>query len=222
MPGVADHSATGLDIVYADRHVVVVNKPAGMLSIPGRGPDKADCVAARVRDAFPHARGPLIAHRLDMDTSGLIILGLDPHAQRFLSLQFERRRVEKRYVALVDGSPTRDTGTIDLPLRADWPNRPRQIVCFESGKPAQTRWRVLARETDRTRLELEPVTGRTHQLRVHLADPQGLGALILGDPLYAEGPARDDHPRLMLHAARLSIRLPGTRRLAEFRTRVPF
>ncbi|MEO1715989.1 MAG: pseudouridine synthase, partial [Planctomycetota bacterium] len=126
------------------------------------------------------------------------------------------------YIALVDGAPTRDIGTIDLPLRVDWPKRPRQIVCFDSGKPAQTRWRVLAREADRTRLELEPVTGRTHQLRVHLADPRGLGAPILGDSLYAGGPARDDHPRLMLHAARLSIRLPGTRRLAEFRTRVPF
>ncbi len=212
----------GLDILHADRHVVVVNKPAGLLSVPGRGEDKADCVAARVREAFPHARGPLIAHRLDMDTSGLIVLGLDPHAQRFLSIQFERRRVEKSYVALVEGVPERDAGMIDLPLRVDWPNRPKQIVCFESGRPSETRWRLLARETDRARLELEPVTGRTHQLRVHLADPRGLGRAILGDPLYAQGPSRDDHPRLMLHAARLALRLPGTRRLIEFVSPAPF
>ncbi|MEO0630280.1 MAG: pseudouridine synthase [Planctomycetota bacterium] len=216
MPADRDATPPGLDIVYADRHTVVVNKPAGLLSVPGRGADKADCVAARVRDAFPHARGPLIAHRLDMDTSGLIVLGLDPHAQRFLSLQFERRRVQKRYVALIAGCPRHELGLIDLPLRVDWPHRPRQIVCFESGKPAQTRWRVLARETDRARLELEPITGRTHQLRIHLADARGLGLAILGDPLYANGPARADHPRLMLHAARLSIRLPGTRRLRDF------
>lgn len=212
----------GLDIIHATRHVVIVNKPAGLLSVPGRGEAKADCVASRVREAFPHARGPLIAHRLDMDTSGLIVLGLDPHAQRFLSLQFERRRVEKRYIALVDEGPKRDVGVIDLPMRADWPNRPRQIVCFDSGRPAQTRWRVLSRETDRARVLLEPITGRTHQLRVHLADGRGMGLPILGDPLYAQGPARDEHTRLMLHAARLSLRLPGTRRLAEFESPAPF
>lgn len=222
MPDALAPVPPGLDIVHADRHVVVVNKPAGLLSVPGRGADKADCVASRVRLMVPHARGPLIAHRLDMDTSGLIVLGLDPHAQRFLSLQFERRRVEKRYVALVAGSPAAATGVINLPLRVDWPNRPRQIVCFESGKPSETRWRVLSREVDRTRLELEPVTGRTHQLRVHLADERGMGLPILGDPLYAEGPARDDHPRLMLHAARLSLRMPGTRRVVDFVSPPPF
>lgn len=215
-------TAPGLDIIHADRRVVVVNKPAGLLSVPGRGADKADCVAARVRAAFPDARGPLVAHRLDMDTSGLIVLGLDPHAQRFLSLQFERRRVEKRYTALVEGVPSRDRGEISLPLRADWPNRPRQIVCFESGRPAATRWRVRSIETDRARVEFEPVTGRTHQLRVHAADARGLGHAILGDPLYAPQHAREGAARLMLHASRLSLRLPGTRRLVDFLSPAPF
>jgi tRNA pseudouridine32 synthase/23S rRNA pseudouridine746 synthase len=205
-----------LDIIFAGPRYVVVNKPAGLLSVPGRGDDKADCVAARVRLAFPHASGPLIVHRLDMDTSGLIVLGLDPHAQRYLSIQFERRRVEKSYTALVAGLVLPDVGLIDLPLRADWPNRPRQIVCFQQGRPAQTRFRVAARETDRTRLRLDPLTGRTHQLRVHLADPRGLGHPILGDPLYATGPDRDEHPRLMLHAAALSFRPPGERRMRDF------
>lgn len=211
-----------LEIVFADQRVVVVNKPAGLLSVPGRGEDKADCVPARVRRMFPGCSGPLVAHRLDMDTSGLMILGLDPHAQRFLSSQFERRRVTKRYVALVAGLPAADAGRIDLPLRADWPNRPRQMVCFEQGRPATTLWRVLAREIDRARLELEPVTGRTHQLRVHAADPRGLGLPILGDPLYADPHVDGPAPRLMLHAATLGIRLPGTRRVVDFRCPTPF
>ncbi|MEO1584734.1 MAG: RluA family pseudouridine synthase [Planctomycetota bacterium] len=211
-----------LAIVHATRHYAVVDKPAGMLSVPGKGPAKADCVALRVAHAFPHATGPLIAHRLDMDTSGLMILGLDPHAQRYLSLQFERRRVEKHYVALIDGSPAHDAGEISLPIRVDWPNRPRQIVCFEHGKHSTTRWRLLARETDRARLALEPVTGRTHQLRVHLSDPRGLNAPILGDPLYSRPGQAGEQPRLMLHAARLGIRPPGSRRLIDFVSPPPF
>ncbi|MEM8758622.1 MAG: pseudouridine synthase, partial [Planctomycetota bacterium] len=145
-------TADSLDIVHADRRYVVVNKPSGLLSVPGRAPELADCVAARVRRLFPNATGPLVVHRLDMDTSGLIVLGLDPHAQRYLSIQFERRRVEKTYTALVDGMVAQDSGAIDLPLRVDWPNRPRQIVCRTQGKAAVTRYRVLSRETDRTRL----------------------------------------------------------------------
>ena len=211
---------TPLEILHADRSFVVVDKPAGLLSVPGRTPDLADCVASRVAAMFPHATGPLIVHRLDMDTSGLIVLGLTPYAQRYLSGQFERRRVEKRYCALVGGIVPRDRGQIDLPLRVDWPNRPRQIVCFERGKPSRTRYRVLSFEIDRTRLELEPITGRTHQLRVHLSDARGLGMPILGDPLYAQ--ACEPEPRLMLHATRLSFRPPGSRRMVDFVSRPRF
>ncbi|MCA9272257.1 MAG: bifunctional tRNA pseudouridine(32) synthase/ribosomal large subunit pseudouridine synthase RluA [Phycisphaerales bacterium] len=211
-----------LRLVHVDQRFVVVDKPAGLLSVPGRGPDKADCVIARVLELFPEATGPMVVHRLDMDTSGLLVVALDAGAQRDLSVQFQDRLTRKAYVALVDGIIERDTGYVDLPLRVDWPNRPIQIVCMDEGKPAQTEYRVLARETERTRLELIPVTGRTHQLRVHCADPQGLGAPILGDRLYAHGPARDDHPRLMLHAARLSIRPPGSKRLVDFESEVPF
>jgi len=220
IPTSQDHS--DIHIVHEDERFVVVDKPAGLLSVPGRGPDKADCVASRVLDLFPAASGPMIVHRLDMDTSGLIVLGLDRGAQRHLSVEFQRRRVEKYYIALVEGTVDEDAGQIDLPLRVDWPNRPHQIVCFDSGKPAVTNFRVLTREPDRTRLRLEPITGRTHQLRVHMADQRGLGRPILGDTLYAEGPARDDHPRLMLHAARLCFRPPGARKIMDFTSTPPF
>ncbi|HED54284.1 MAG TPA: RluA family pseudouridine synthase [Phycisphaerales bacterium] len=216
------HDPSDIRIIHEDERFVVVDKPAGLLSVPGRGHDKADCVASRVLDLYPAASGPMIVHRLDMDTSGLIVLGLDRGAQRHLSVEFQKRRVEKHYIALVDGSVESEAGEIDLPLRVDWPNRPRQIVCFESGKPAVTRFRVLARETDRTRLRLEPVTGRTHQLRVHMADPRGLGRPILGDTLYAMDAARDDHPRLMLHAAKLCFRPPGKRKMMDFVSQPPF
>jgi len=211
-----------LKLVHIDQRFVVVDKPPGLLSVPGKGPEKADCVIARVLEMFPEATGPMVVHRLDMDTSGLLVVGLDAGAQRDLSVQFQDRLTRKAYVALVDGIIERDAGYVDLPLRVDWPNRPVQIVCMEEGKPAQTEYRVLARETERTRLELTPITGRTHQLRVHCADPQGLGMPILGDRLYAHGPARDDHPRLMLHAAKLSIRPPGSKRLMDFESEVPF
>ncbi len=199
-----------LELVHIDERFVVVNKPAGLLSVPGRGEDKKDCVVSRVLEVFPEATGPMVVHRLDMDTSGLLVVALDKGAQRHLSVQFQDRLVEKSYAALVDGIIEQDRGTIDLPLRVD------------EGKPATTDYRVVLRETDRTRLELLPITGRTHQLRVHCADPRGLGHAILGDPLYAEGEARDDHPRLMLHAARLSIRPPGSKRLMDFEAPAPF
>lgn len=211
-----------LRLVHIDQRFVVVDKPAGLLSVPGKGEDKADCVISRVRDLFPEATGPMVVHRLDMDTSGLLVVALDVGAQRDLSVQFQDRLTRKAYIALVDGVVTRDAGYVDLPLRVDWPNRPLQIVCMEEGRPAQTEYRVLARETDRTRLELVPITGRTHQLRVHCADARGLGMPILGDRLYAHGPAREDHPRLMLHAAKLSVRPPGSKRLMDFESVVPF
>lgn len=207
----------GIRIVHQSPRFVVVDKPAGLLAVPGRGPDKADCVASRVRIAFPDAEGPMVVHRLDMETSGLMVLALDPDAQRHLSRQFQDRRVDKSYVALVGPDVRGDSGDIDLPLRADIDNRPIQIVDHDQGKAARTRWRVLSRETDRTRLHLEPETGRTHQLRVHLAS--GLGRPILGDSLYGSG---DPSPRLMLHASMLSILDPDGGRRVEFDSAVPF
>ncbi len=198
---------------------VVVDKPCGLLSVPGKGPDKTDCVAARVRGMFPSAAGPMVVHRLDMDTSGLIVVALDAPTQRSLSMQFEARSVEKSYVALVEGDVPGDSGRIDEPLRTDIANRPLQIIDQAHGRAAITEWRVLARETDRTRIEFVPRTGRTHQLRVHAAHRRGLGCPILGDRLYGDP---DSAPRLMLHAATLSIVDPATSRRVEFTSPVPF
>jgi len=200
-----------LDIVDRGDAWVVIDKPPGLLSVPGKGPDKQDCVAARVRAAFPDADGPLIAHRLDMETSGLIVLGLTAEAQRSLSMQFEARTVGKRYIALVEGWLEFDEGTIRLPMRLDVDNRPRQVVDFERGKPAETRWRAIergvAKEREATRVEFTPITGRSHQLRVHAAHPEGLDAPILGDGLYGDPESAD---RMLLHAAWLAFDDPGT------------
>ncbi len=189
---------------------VVVDKPAGLLSVPGKGADKADCVAARVAGMFPDASGPLIVHRLDMDTSGLMVLGLDAASQRDLSKQFERRTVGKTYVALLDGRVREagDEGVIELPMRLDVDRRPHQIVDHERGREAVTAWRILGFEIEGgrecTRVELMPRTGRSHQLRVHAAE--GIGAPILGDVLYGEGASA---ARLMLHATDLAFDEPG-------------
>jgi len=185
---------------------VVVDKPPGLLSVPGRTPEKADCVRERVRALYPHATGPMTVHRLDQDTSGLIVVALDERAQRAMSRVFEHRRVEKRYVAVLQAPPPRDRGVVELPLRVDWPNRPRHIVAPD-GKPATTRYRVLEAVGGRARVEFLPLTGRSHQLRVHAADERGLGAPILGDPLYGD---RDAWPRMCLHAQRLAFKDPWT------------
>lgn len=208
-----------LPIVHATDRFVVVNKPAGLLSVPGKGPDKQDCVAARVARMFPHATGPMVVHRLDMDTSGLIVVALDADAQRELSRQFEQREVEKAYIALVEGHVASEHGTVDVPMRMDIDRRPYQIIDFVHGSPSLTHWSVLAYETDRTRLRFVPHTGRTHQLRVHAAH---IGHPIIGDPLYG----RREHPdqRLMLHAAELAFRDPGSpsTRLVRFVTNPDF
>lgn len=199
----------------------MVDKPSGLLSVPGKGAQNQDCVVARVRAMVPAARGPMIVHRLDMETSGLLVVALDEQAQRELSMQFERRDVEKSYVAVLDGIVERDAGVIELPLRPDIDNRPVQIVDHVHGRPATTRYRVLVREGDRTRVEFEPITGRTHQLRVHAATPAaagGMGHPIVGDRLYG-GP---EAARLMLHAGYLAFREPGTPRRVEFRSPPPF
>ncbi|MBW7900862.1 MAG: RluA family pseudouridine synthase [Rhodocyclaceae bacterium] len=205
-------------LLHADDALLVVDKPAGLLSVPGRGPGKDDCLVRRLRERYPDA---LIVHRLDMETSGLIVLARGAAMHRALSLAFQRREVEKGYAAVVDGLPAADAGTIALPLAADWPNRPRQKVDPLSGKPALTRWRVLARDPVRgaARLALEPETGRSHQLRVHL---MAIGHPILGDALYAPAPARAKAARLLLHADCLAFAHPADGRRLAFSCPAPF
>ncbi|ESQ74718.1 pseudouridine synthase [Asticcacaulis sp. AC402] len=199
-------------IVYADEAVVVADKPAGLLSVPGRGPDKQDCLVSRVREIYPDA---LTVHRLDMATSGLIVLGRGPDAQRALSKAFENRRTEKLYVAVVHGSAP-DEGEVDLPLITDWPNRPRQKVDYDIGKPSLTRYRTLSRDDTTSRVELEPVTGRSHQLRVHML---AIGHPIVGDEFYCQDiPA----PRLLLHAEHLAVPHPLTGEMTYCHSPAPF
>jgi tRNA pseudouridine32 synthase / 23S rRNA pseudouridine746 synthase len=199
-------------IIHVDDAFVVIDKPSGLLSVPGRGPDKADCAASRVQQAFPDA---LTVHRLDMETSGLMLFARGIDAQRVISRTFENRQVEKRYVAVVDGLMQTDSGEIDLPLICDWPNRPRQIVDHATGKPSLTRYRVLSRDETKkiTRVELSPVTGRSHQLRVHLAS---IGHCILGDSLYATPSALAASTRLLLHATFLRFIHPASDVIVKF------
>ncbi|WP_299780347.1 RluA family pseudouridine synthase [uncultured Roseobacter sp.] len=204
-----------LVVLHEDAEVLLVDKPAGLLSVPGKGPELADCLLNRVQAAFPDA---LLVHRLDRDTSGVMIFALTPHAQRHLGLQFEKRMTRKTYVARVWGVPSEKTGTVDLPLIVDWPNRPRQMVDHANGKPAQTDWRVLKNEGNTSRVRLHPKTGRSHQLRVHML---ALGHPILGDPFYATGPARA-FPRLMLHSEELRFKHPQGGRSMKIRTAAPF
>ena len=201
----------GLDIVYLDEHIVVVNKPSGILSIEGKGEDKQDCIASRVRALYPYCIQQPCIHRLDQATSGLMVLGLTQEAHDRLALDFEKRKVHKEYEALVDGLILEEGGTIELPIRLDVENRPMQIVDFENGKKACTQWHRLSIENrfgrKVTRLRLIPETGRTHQLRVHCA--QGLGSPILGDALYGSAP-EGDISRLMLQARVLEFTHPAT------------
>lgn len=204
-----------LEILQEDGHIIAVNKPSGVLSVPGKGEHLADCLMTRVQAVFPDA---LLVHRLDRDTSGVIVFALTAHAQRSLSMQFEKRTTKKTYVAWVQGQLAEKTGTVDLPLIVDWPNRPLQKVCHETGKPAVTGWRVLKQTDGETRVRLFPKTGRSHQLRVHML---ALGHPILGDPLYAPE-TTDDYPRLMLHSEELRINHPESGKGMSFRAKVPF
>ena len=208
---------TGLAVIYVDDEIIVVDKPAGLLSVPGRGEGMDDCLASRVQARFPDA---LIAHRLDMSTSGLLVLARGAEMHRQLSRFFRERQIEKRYVAVVDGLMAEDDGEVSLPLICDWPNRPRQKVDFEIGKPSQTRFRVVYRDpaSDTTRVELEPITGRSHQLRVHMAS---LGHPILGDDLYG-GEATGKAERLLLHAMDLGLFHPLTGAAVQFHSDAPF
>ena len=204
-----------LDVLHLDHEVILVDKPAGLLSVPGKGPHLADCLLTRVQAAFPDA---LLVHRLDRDTSGVMIFAMTPYAQRHLGLQFEKRMTKKTYVARVWGVPAEKSGTIDLPLIVDWPNRPLQMVCHETGKPAQTDWRVIKDEGTIARVRLTPHTGRSHQLRVHMLS---LGHPILGDPFYAKGEALE-FPRLMLHSEELRFKHPDGGQSTKVRSKVPF
>jgi len=204
-----------LVVLHEDAEVLLVDKPSGLLSVPGKGEHLADCLISRVQAAFPQA---LLVHRLDRDTSGVMIFALTPYAQRHLGLQFEKRMTRKTYVARVWGVPEQKSGLIDLPLIVDWPNRPLQKVCHETGKPAQTEWKVIKSDDHTARVRLTPKTGRSHQLRVHML---ALGHPILGDPFYATGPARD-YPRLMLHSEELRFKHPQGGISVKVRAKAPF
>lgn len=208
---------TGLNIVYQDDSLIVIDKPAGLLSVPGRGPEKADCLSARVQARFSDA---LVVHRLDMSTSGLLLFARGERMQSELSRLFRERQVDKRYTAVVHGLLADDAGEVDLPLIVDWPNRPLQKVDYEIGKHSLTRYRLLLRDEaeNLSRVELEPVTGRSHQLRVHMAQ---LGHPILGDDLYG-GPAFERAKRLLLHATELRLTHPLTETDLEFHAPPPF
>jgi tRNA pseudouridine32 synthase / 23S rRNA pseudouridine746 synthase len=190
-----------LDILHQDAAVIVANKPAGLLSVPGKNAGREDCLTARLQAQFWDA---LLVHRLDCDTSGVIIYARTKAAQGFLGQEFEKRRAQKTYIARVWGVPAAREGLIDLPIGPDWADRPRQMIDAVQGRPAQTAWRVLSDDGRTARLELRPKTGRSHQLRVHML---ALGHPILGDPIYASGPARD-FGRLMLHAQDLALNHP--------------
>jgi tRNA pseudouridine32 synthase/23S rRNA pseudouridine746 synthase len=208
----------GVAVLYVDDDLLAVDKPSGLLAVPGRGVDKQDCVAARAQVGWPDA---LVVHRLDMATSGLMLLARGIGMQRTLSRWFAQRQVVKRYVAVVAGQLDAASGCIDLPIAADWPQRPLQKVDDTHGKPALTHWRVLHRDLneDTTRVELQPVTGRTHQLRVHL---QAIGHPILGDALYAPEDVCLRADRLLLHACELELPHPGHSGLLALRSEVPF
>ncbi len=204
-----------LVILHQDHEILIVDKPAGLLSVPGKGEHLADCLMSRIEAVFPTG---LLVHRLDRDTSGVMVFALTPHAQRHLGLQFEKRYTKKAYVARVWGEMETKTGTIDLPLIVDWPNRPLQHVDHVNGKPAITDYRVVRTGGGESRVRLYPKTGRSHQLRVHMKE---IGHPILGDPFYATGPARD-YPRMMLHSETLQFRHPDGGAGVRFTAKAPF
>jgi tRNA pseudouridine32 synthase / 23S rRNA pseudouridine746 synthase len=219
-----DTAATGFTLVYADDSLLVVDKPPGLLAVPGRGEDKQDCLSSRVQASYPEA---LVVHRLDMSTSGLMLLARSRAVQRSLSLAFAAREVHKRYEAVVHGHMTMppqldsEWAVIDLPIALDWPARPLRVIDVLLGKPSITHWQVRHYDEDAntTRLLLEPVTGRSHQLRVHL---KALGHPILGDALYAPADVQAAAPRLLLHAKQLRLTHPVSGVPIEFVAETPF
>lgn len=205
-----------IEILYADDVMVVANKPEGLLSVPGIGEAKHDCLVTRLQREFPTIR---IVHRLDFATSGLLVLALNRGAHRHLSIQFQERIPEKRYQALVHGQLPQDAGQIDLPLAPDWEKRPLSKVDLEQGKPSSTAWQCIERSTDSSRVLLYPHTGRSHQLRVHLL---AIGHPILGDVFYTESEQHQRYPRMMLHADQLRLKHPVSERWMAFESACPF
>jgi len=210
-----------MDILYHDNDIVIINKPGGLLAVPGRGAEKQDCAAARLRRHFPEMINQPAVHRLDMYTSGLMVFAMTTAAHRFLSAQFAKRAVEKNYIAVVLGSIAESSGEMHLPFRLDPNNRPRQIYDPVYGKIGITRWHKLAADDTTTRILFTPLTGRTHQLRVHAAHPRplGLGAPIVGDSIYGSG---SDGEQMLLHASLLRFLHPGTGETVTFHCRPSF
>lgn len=206
------------DILFKDEYLLILNKPGGLLSVPGRGEDKQDCLISRVQSTYPDA---LIVHRLDMSTSGLMVIARSKEMERTLSILFQKRKVNKKYIAVVDGEVHPSSGEVDLPLITDWPNRPKQKIDFKTGKQSQTHYTVLSynKDNNSSRIELTPLTGRTHQLRVHM---QSLNHAILGDELYASKEAIKKAPRLLLHASYLSFLHPVTNELLSLESKADF
>lgn len=225
MPSVISHynpPQTALNVLYQDDDLLVLDKPSGLLSVPGKSVDHADSLETRAKASFEDA---LLVHRLDMETSGVFLMARTKNAQRHLGLQFEHRNAKKTYIARVAGYPEQDEGHVDLPLICDWPNRPKQMVDHQNGKKALTRWQVIAREektqsaTVVTRVRLTPETGRSHQLRVHML---AIGHPILGDQLYAPPLIEAAADRLQLHAQSLTILHPTSKEFLTFSANVPF
>jgi tRNA pseudouridine32 synthase/23S rRNA pseudouridine746 synthase len=203
-----------IGVIAAEEGYLILDKPAGLLSVPGR--TEPDCLEARVRERFPEA---LTVHRLDMATSGICVMARSPATQVHLQQQFERRRTSKTYEAIVWGAVEGEEGAIDIPIRRDWDSRPLQVIDHQLGKEAITRWRVVARSPGRTRLELRPETGRSHQLRLHM---KAIGHPILGDEWYAHDEARAQSDRLLLHAVALGFEAPGCGTRVGYRSDAPF
>lgn len=203
-------------IIHSDAQFLIVEKPSGLLSVPGRHPKNKDSLISRMQEQHPTAQ---IVHRLDMDTSGLMVVALNPVSHRHLSKQFEHRQTQKTYIAQVYGTPTPNNGTIEAPIVCDWPNRPKQKICNETGKPSTTHYNILNTQNDNARVKLTPITGRSHQLRIHLAH---IGHPILGCAFYAHEHALNASPRLMLHAHTLGFHHPATEKWLSFESPVPF
>ena len=205
-----------LSLLYHDDDVIVVNKPSGLLSVPGKAPEHRDSLITRIQRVYPDAR---IVHRLDMATSGVMVVAQHKDSHRQLSRQFELRQTAKRYFARVAGVPVQSSGSVDLPLICDWPNRPKQKVDFESGKPALTHYEVVQQDATEALVALTPITGRSHQLRVHMLE---LGHPILGDRLYGTPSVIASAPRLQLHAETLSFTHPTSGKRMQFSAPLPF
>ncbi|UTW45205.1 RluA family pseudouridine synthase [bacterium SCSIO 12696] len=205
-----------LDILYCDDHLIVLNKPSGLLTVPGRLPENRDSLLVRVQQHYPSAQ---VVHRLDMDTSGVLVMALTAQAHRHLSRQFQERQTDKLYYAWVWGCVSEESGEVDLPLICDWPNRPLQKVDFDHGKPSLTRWQNLGVSNGNTLMRLTPHTGRSHQLRVHM---KAMGHPILGDSFYAHPRAKAAATQLQLHAAELAFCYPDSHQPMRFTAEAPF